>query len=680
MRLRSRFLGCGLVAIAMASLGMPQVAAAKASRTVPLLPTAPPLPEGTIDDGPSPGDARVDLEVVLSINNRGGAAVLARTLSDPRSPGYGRFLTPEQYRRMFAPNALQFARVLQWATSGGLVAGTGPQNNSWIPLTGTVSQANETFGVVLHDYRVPNGTDDDDQPVYTSLRQPERPARVPVELADRVVGILGLSTNTPLRQPNHVRADGADHAKTPVVPVDAPIAAATSTAPPPDAFVNAPPCSDYWNQKQAEDDPGAFGIPALPYAPCGYTPDQLAGAYGVAGLAGITGTGVTVAITDAYNAPTILADANEYATRHDQAPFAPGQFSEIKPGGYRLGYDDTTANGDLCGEQGWYGEQTLDVEAVHAMAPGANVLYVGAASCEDPDLLAALTTIIDGHLADIITNSWGDLGEPDPVYDSDILAVYGQTFLQAAIEGIGVFFASGDDGDDSIDFGTPAVDYPSSDPWVTSVGGTSLAVGAGDDYLFETGWGTGKSVLVDGAWVPPPPGDFLYGGGGGVSSVFAQPWYQHGVVPGSLSRGHGRVTPDVALDGDPNTGMLIGETQTFPDGSVTYSEFRIGGTSLSSPLMAGIEALADQAAGHAHGFANPTIYEHSGSPAFRDVTQPARQLGVVRVDFVNGVDDSDGTIDSLRSLNQTLSLHLRRGYDNVTGVGSPQGPGFVFGV
>jgi hypothetical protein len=126
--------------------------------------------------------------------------------------------------------------------------------------------------------------------------------------------------------------------------------------------------------------------------------------------------------------------------------------------------------------------------------------------------------------------------------------------------------------------------------------------------------------------------------------------------------------------------MLVGETQTFPDGSVKYSEYRIGGTSLSSPLMAGIEALADQAAGHAHGFANPTIYAHSATPAFRDVTQPAQQLGVVRVDFLNGVDATDHTVDSLRAFNQTLSLELRPRYDDVTGVGSPKGAGYVFGV
>ena len=69
--------------------------------------------------------------------------------------------------------------------------------------------------------------------------------------------------------------------------------------------------------------------------------------------------------------------------------------------------------------------------------------------------------------------------------------------------------------------------------------------------------------------------------------------------------------------------MLVGETQTFPDGSVRYGEYRIGGTSLSSPLFAGIEALADQAAGHPHGFANPAIYRWPAAGAFHDSTAAA---------------------------------------------------------
>jgi subtilase family serine protease len=181
----------------------------------------------------------------------------------------------------------------------------------------------------------------------------------------------------------------------------------------------------------------------------------------------------------------------------------------------------------------------------------------------------------------------------------------------------------------------------------------------------------------DSAWEPPYPGDFLYGGGGGVSSLFAEPFYQRGVVPNALAQGH-RASPDIAMDGDPQTGTLVGETQTFPDGSVRYSEYRIGGTSLSSPLYAGLEALADQAAGHPHGFANPAIYRLAGNGVLHDIKGHSPIPAVVRVNYNNSVDAAKGTTVLLRSLDdEAQSLHLTPGWDNLTGVGSPAGPGYV---
>src|SRR5262249_44193757 len=158
-----------------------------------------------------------------------------------------------------------------------------------------------------------------------------------------------------------------------------------------------------------------------------------------------------------------------------------------------------------------------------------------------------------------------------------------------------------DDGDETDNLSQPSPDFSASSPYVTAVGGTSLGVAANGGRAVETGWETTKSSLTKGTW-SPVPGAFLYGAGGGTSRLFAQPWYQQGVVPASLAsqnqKGHklGRVVPDVAMVGDPNTGMLIGETQTFPNGTY-YDQYRIGGTSLSCPLFAGIMALANQRAG-----------------------------------------------------------------------------------
>src|SRR6202012_5988489 len=106
------------------------------------------------------------------------------------------------------------------------------------------------------------------------------------------------------------------------------------------------------------------------------------------------------------------------------------------------------------------------------------------------------------------------------------------------------------------------------------------------------------------------PAAYSSGGGGGVSQLFPQPFYQAGVVPNSLSVVNGarmRVLPDVAMEGDPNTGMRVGETQTFPDG-VYYDTYRIGGTSLSSPLLSGVVGVANQRDHFDHGFIHPVPY------------------------------------------------------------------------
>jgi subtilase family serine protease len=155
-----------------------------------------------------------------------------------------------------------------------------------------------------------------------------------------------------------------------------------------------------------------------------------------------------------------------------------------------------------------------------------------------------------------------------------------------------------------------------------------------------------------------------------------------GVVPASLSKYYskqpGRVVPDVSAVGDPTTGMLVGETQTFPDGTVKYSEYRLGGTSLASPVFAGIMADADQFAGHPHGFANPALYGLYGSRGLYD-PKPLTGVGIVRVDYANTVDASDGLLTSLRSVDVSTGTILRaaNGYDDITGVGSPNGASFL---
>ena len=108
-----------------------------------------------------------------------------------------------------------------------------------------------------------------------------------------------------------------------------------------------------------------------------------------------------------------------------------------------------------------------------------------------------------------------------------------------------------------------------------------------------------------------------------------------------------------------------------------YDEYRLGGTSLSSPLVAGMMALANQKAGHDLGFINPALYALAGSDSFRDIVDPAKTMAMVRTNFNNGEDASDGRSWSVRTMNFTGTIHTVPGYDDVTGLGTPWLPKLV---
>ena len=339
-----------------------------------------------------------------------------------------------------------------------------------------------------------------------------------------------------------------------------------------------------------------------------------------------------MAILDAFASPTLYADAHEYASRNDPGhPLLASQFSE-----YVFPTNTALEPPDQCDAAGWYGEQTLDVEAVHAMAPGAHILYVGASDCQDVSLDQALNYVVAGRSpmsSRTPTATWARTASR-----ADEIQAFNQIAIQGVLEGMTINFSSGDSGDEVANVGQPEPDFPASDPWVTAVGGTSLGIGKNGQRVVETGWETTKSTLTNGAWVSGTA--YLYGSGGGTSRLFAEPRYQRGVVPDSLARqnqtggNRGRVVPDISMDGDPNTGFLIGETQTFPDG-VHYDQYRIGGTSLSAPLFSGLMAVSNQLDHFDHGFVNPVLYQFtSRTRAIDDVRHVTG--GVVRVDYNNG--------------------------------------------
>ena len=592
--------------------------------------------------------------VYLAGQNPAGLASYATAVSTPGNAMYGHYLAPAQVMAAYGPTSAQVTGVQNWLTGAGLtVTKTEDEVGGYIEVTGSVQQATQAFGVTFGTYKAPSGQ---------SARAPEESATAPADVASAVLTVSGLDT-----------------AKHQAAPAD--------TLPPPGYnYWIAPPCSQYYAQKIAVNEPSA-GLAKQPWTNCGYTPRQIRGAYHVA-QSGMTGKGQTVAIVDAYASPTMLSDANQYAKATGDPQLAPGQYNQD------LASDFTLTSPDECDAAGWYGEESLDVESVHGMAPGAHVTYVGAASCDDSDLLDALALIVDNHLASIVSDSWGE-----PTDDASQIPVYNEIFMAGAVEGIGFFFSAGDSGYESPDEdpGSDMIqtDFPDSSPWVTSVGGTSLAIGSRNNYEWETSWGTLIDPLAANgqSWSSTPPGQYPDGydgsGGGGVSYDFAQPSYQKGVVPNSLATAlpNGstsptpmRVTPDVAALADPSTGILVGQTTLQPNGTTyAFSLSRIGGTSVASPVFAGIEADAQQAAGHALGFANPAIYQRYRTSAFHDVTDhpfgPQVQLYEVRNNYTDPDTKTGPLLTYLRALGingeGAAALHAVPGYDDATGVGSP---------
>jgi len=270
------------------------------------------------------------------------------------------------------------------------------------------------------------------------------------------------------------------------------------------------------------------------------------------------------------------------------------------------------------------------------------------------------------HVADVVTNSWGDNGEAIAPGDA---AMLDQAMMAGAAQGMTVLFSSGDDGDLSAIKRCGLRLLPATSPWVTGVGGTSLLIMDYTGKKAEYGWGTyraflndatvksAKSVITSGLATTTAFADIrrlrvLFGSGRRISLIEPQPAYQASAVPLNLATtlnlasGYTiplstpqRVSPDVAMVADPYTGYLYGETFTIAGNKLAdsgctrspktqeYCENGEGGTSLASPLMAGVIAVMNEkrnAGGEPLvGFANPLLYSYGSGGNGIDFTASA---------------------------------------------------------
>ena len=368
-------------------------------------------------------------------------------------------------------------------------------------------------------------------------------------------------------------------------------------------------------------------VPGFQYAATYYFPSELQSAYGVASLlsGGYGGRGETIAVIDAYGDPTISQDLALF----DGDFGLPNASLSVIPVGH---YEPS-----LGIANGWDAETALDVEAAHAMAPYAHINLLVAANSSNA-LFEAVKMVVEEHLGTVVTMSWGlgenSFGQSGFSAFGSLNYAYLEYYLQlGAAEGISFFSSSGDYG--AFD-GTPAVtaSYPATSPFVTGVGGTTLFLTPSNG----TSYSSAATYEGEEAWSISPQyvGSQGVSSGGGYSTFFSQPYYQRGAVSSGV-----RSTPDVAADSNPYTGMVI---------VLEGANVVIGGTSLASPLWAGMAADLDQYVGKSLGLLNPYLYAIYGNPAEYD-----RDFHQVSYGF-DGAYQAGG------------------GYNLLTGIGSPDLP------
>ena len=300
-------------------------------------------------------------------------------------------------------------------------------------------------------------------------------------------------------------------------------------------------------------------------------------------------------IVDSFGSPTIGNDLK----RSTSSSACPTRDLQIVKFGNVPPFDPTNST-----MVGWAEETSLDVEYAHSIAPGAKIVLAETAVAETegvtgfPEMMNAEQALINAGVGDVISQSFGATENTFPGFSqgnySSLLDLR-YAFKDACAHHVTVLGASGDAGatdyelDGSTLYPYRVNSWPSSDPLVTSVGGSQL-------YLDNAG----HRVQPDSVW-----NDGYGAGGGGVSAVFSRPLFQTGV--GSVVGSH-RGTPDISMTAAVNGGCWVYMVLRGRDPAWRPGWYIFGGTSEATPIFSGIVALADQVAGHRLGLINPALY------------------------------------------------------------------------
>ncbi len=637
------------------------------------------------DLGPVSRSSPVQITVWLKPHDNAG---LEQTLSAQRD-GSAAWLTEDQIQARFAPAPGDVAAVSSFLKSEGLtVTGVGP-HNLFVKAEGSAAIVQSAFKVEMHQYSLQGKT------FRANTANPTLPDR----LAPLVASIGGLSDHganpNVVRPATHVRAthggthpSDAEGAKPKPIRIDAKANGLVFSA---QCFYPPTSVSFTGNGASATYEGNRYGADINNQAdgtvgPCGYQPSDLQTAYNMNPLyrVGLDGTGVTIAITDAYGSTTVQQDLALFSA----VMGLPAPQLTIIGTPTESGFSGTV-------NSGWADETTLDVEWVHSIAPGAKILLVVAPTNSFDDLFNAILTASAQPGVVSISNSWSG---PESQTDIPTRSAGDAVLKLANAKGQSVNFATGDEGNETFDLGYADVNYPASSPYATGVGGVSVGLNSRGQINFQTSWGNNLTEIADTIALGSPPIDspfnegFVFGGGGGTSNVYPLPGFQR-----SLG-GNRRLVPDISWTADPYTGVEIIETE---DSAGDQFILTIGGTSLATPMFSALWGIAAQNAHHPLGQAAPRLYNLPDG-AITDVrTTPTSQNNVTGV-----LNDSFGT-QQLTSWDLALplqgqptfysalynspystrwfvitfgtdsTLQAGPGWDPATGLGTPNGWNFV---
>jgi hypothetical protein len=610
---------------------------------------APRIPAGASKIGAVPASATQTAEVMLRPRDEEALTQFIAAVADSRSPLFHHYLPRAEFASAFGPAPSVIGAVRSWLQAAGLQVTSVADDGLVIDVRASASQVEGAFGTGLERVRLADG----------SIAQATTGAiRLPSSIAGAVAAVVGLNSVVRPRALGLVRAAASVQGTHPA-----------ATAP---SFFH--PAGSPTACADARADAQALG---------GLTDDQIANAYGAFGLygAGDLGAGQHIAIYELE--PFLPSDVKTFDTCY----FGAGAALQMQRRLRVIPVDGGQPAGPGSGEA------ILDVEDVSAIAPEASIdVYEGPSPSADGaiyDPVDGYAAIIDADNDQVVSTSWGlceqavQLGQPGLQQAENVL------FEQAAAQGQSIFAAAGDNGSDdcnTFETSTPvsgqnpvSVDDPGSQPYVVSVGGTTIddATQPPLEHVWNDGAnGGGGGGGISMSWEMPAwqadarvpgivrPGD-AYAHANAVEEQFGYPQnFCQAYLSGATSSTPCRTVPDVSAQGDEFTGAITVYSSSFESPSTPDGWSTIGGTSSSAPLWAAMLALVN-ASPTCTGTATTRAGVGFASPLLYAVASNAAAYHASFTDITTGNNDIYGLDDG-------LVFPATPGYDLASGLGSPQ--------